>query len=228
MVRRHIRSDFAADVFVFPGGKVDDADRDPQARSVCDEGSGDALTDGMRALRLAGIRELFEEAGVLIASREDGKVVEFGGADGSLFEDYRRSVQDGEMSIVDVARVEGLTIETHRLLPFSRWITPPISHRRFDTHFFLALAPEGQEPLHDARETTAGLWIGPRDALNRYHAGDFPLVFATEKHLERLAAFPTVEPLLASTAKADLTPVMPRPIEVDGEMQFLLPGDEGY
>jgi len=229
MVRRHVRSDFASDVFVFPGGKVDEADRDPEARFHCTEPAEEpAQSPGMRALRLAGIRELYEEAGILLAYGRDGQVLRFSGREKSLFEMYRRSVQAGEMSILDVARVEELSLATDRLHAFSHWITPVSSPKRFDTYFFVAVAPEGQEPLHDRREVTAGAWIAPAAALDGFREGSFPLVFATEKQLERLDGYPSLDALVEATVLADLTPVVPRMLEANGETRFLLPGEPGY
>jgi hypothetical protein len=88
--------------------------------------------------------------------------------------------------------------------------------------------PDGQHPIHDALETTAGVWIAPAEALRLYRDGDFPLVFATERHLERMARHRSIEALIAATSAEDLEPVMPRMVQQDGEMEFLVPGDEGY
>jgi len=232
MVRRHIGSEFAADVFVFPGGKVDPADRDPTMERYtklhsdrATAGEGEVLH---RSLRLAAIRELFEEAGVLLAWRSEGQLVRFDGEQGTRFVEHRRRLQRGEMSMLDLAREEDLCFAADRLHAFSRWITPEILPRRYDTRFFVAYLPEAQEPLHDAIETTEGLWISPKEALKRYASGEFPLVFATVKHLERMSAYRSVEELTASVSTVDLEPVMPRIVESGSETLFLLPGDPGY
>src|SRR5437588_196031 len=83
--------------------------------------------------------------------------------------------------------------------------------------------PEDREPLHDARESTEGVWIAPREALTRSELGAFPLVYATVKHLERMAHYSTIESLVASVTEADLVAVTPRIIQRDGETLFLLP-----
>lgn len=231
MVRRHVRSEFAADVFVFPGGKVDEADYDPElARYVVGHPAPENELEGRTewlALRLAAIRELFEEAGVLLAYHGDDRIISLAGQ-AERFEAYRNQLHAGAISLLDLARHEDLCYAADRLHPFSRWITPLTSPRRYDSRFFVAEMPHGQEPLHDARETTASRWIAPAEALARYRRGEFPLVFATEKHLERLATYPSIEQMLAETAAADLTPVLPRPGRSGGETAFLLPGDEGY
>lgn len=231
MVRRHVRSEFAGDVFVFPGGKVDNADRDPELAAHCTghpgpEWSGDRTF--WRALRLAAVRELFEEAGVLLAHRYDEDILRLAGEEAARFSHDRQAMQSGELTLLDLARREELIYPLDRLHAISRWITPELFPRRFDTRFFVAYMPLHQDPIHDERETTASEWVAPAVALERCHRGTFPLVFATEKHLERLAGFPSIEALITSCDSSDLSPVMPKMVERDGERQFLLPGDDGY
>jgi 8-oxo-dGTP pyrophosphatase MutT (NUDIX family) len=231
MLRRHVRSDFAADVYVFPGGKVDPGDEDVRlSQFVIGPADVDDAPEGpmWQALRLAAVRELFEEAGVLLASRGAGELVRFTGPDAERFADYRRRLHDGEISLLDLARREGLAYTLDRLHPFSHWITPESFPRRFDTRFYVAYLPEDQEPLHDAVETTASSWISPKTALEEFAAGRFPLVFATQKHLERLARFASVEGMISSISPSDLEPVMPKVVNEAGEQHFLVPGDPGY
>lgn len=230
MVRRHVRSDFAADVFVFPGGKVDPADRDPGLLEVLSTDDGvqndDAGGTAWFRLRVAALRELFEEAGVILAR----EMVPVGDTEllTASRELARGNLQSGRLTMLQVAREFGWCLDITQLHHFSRWITPDTLPRRYDTHFFVARLPADQEPLHDAIETTASLWISPVDALQRAERGDFPLVFATEKHLERMARYSAIDELIAATTPADLEAVMPRIIERDGATAFLLPGDEGY
>lgn len=231
MVRRPVKSDFAANVFVFPGGKVDPGDRDPGLLELVDghplpgeEGS----TGEWKALRAAAIRELFEEAGVLLARRENGAVLDLLGADAETFDRYRRQMAAGAISLPEIARAEGLRYLGDALHPFSRWITPRPFPRRFDTRFYVAVMPPRQMPIHDRAETTASVWISPEDAIAEYEEGAFPLVFATEQHLRRMAGFASIEEMIAATEMADLEPVTPQPIERNGEQAFLLPGDDGY
>ena len=230
MVRRHVRSDFAADVFVFPGGKVDPADRDPGLLEVlaADDGAENWGAGGTAwlGLRVAAVRELFEEAGVILAREiAVGGDTELLAAARSL---ARSNLQSGSLTMLQVAREFGWCLDIMQLHPWSRWITPDTLPRRYDTHFFVARLPADQEPLHDAIETTDSLWISPADALERSERGDFPLVFATEKHLKRMVRYSTIDELIASTTRADLEAVMPRIIERDGTTAFLLPGDEAY
>jgi 8-oxo-dGTP pyrophosphatase MutT (NUDIX family) len=230
MVRRHIKSDFAADVFVFPGGKVDPADRDPAMARYCVEHPGpEAAGDPTlwRALRLAAMRELFEEAGVLLAVDRDGGLVDINGSR-ERFEIYRREVHAGRMPLRELAEREHLSYALDRLHLLSHWVTPEVLTRRFDTYFFVAILPKGQNPVHDAAETVDSVWIAPNEALQSFREGTFPLVFATERNLERMASSHSIEALIASVTPADLQPIMPRPVRDGNEMRFLIPGDEGY
>lgn len=232
MVRRHVRSDFAADVYVWPGGKVDLSDRDPDLLQLVDghpllSEDASALQE-WKAVRAAAIRELFEEAGVLLARREDGTELDLLGEDADRFDRYRRQLQAGTTSMMEIARDEGVRFIADALHAFSRWITPASFPRRFDTRFFVALAPRRQMPIHDRAETTASTWITPEEALTRFEAGDFPLVFATEQHLRRMASFHSIDEMIAACETADLEPVTPKVTENDGQQAFLLPGDAGY
>jgi 8-oxo-dGTP pyrophosphatase MutT (NUDIX family) len=114
------------------------------------------------------------------------------------------------------------------LVKFSRWITPAAVKIRFDTHFFLATLPEGQEPQVDGEECVALGWFTPQQALAAHAAGEILLVFPTIKHLEQLGDFSTVEELLAYARGREVLPVEPR-VVVEGEVaRILLPGDAGY
>jgi hypothetical protein len=150
------------------------------------------------------------------------------GQDADRFDRYRRQLQAGAIDMAGIAREEHLRYMADALHPFSRWITPVPFRRRFDTRFFVALVPDRQMPIHDRSETTASTWIAPADALQRYESGEFPLVFATEQHLRRMETFRSIEEMIAACETANLEPVTPKVIELDGEQGFLLPGDEAY
>jgi len=114
------------------------------------------------------------------------------------------------------------------LVKFSRWITPAAVKIRFDTHFFLAPLPDGQEARVDGEECIEFGWFRPARALEANRAGEISLVFPTIKHLEQLAAFATVDELLEHARGRDVEPVEPR-VLLEGEVaRVLLPGDPGY
>jgi 8-oxo-dGTP pyrophosphatase MutT (NUDIX family) len=114
------------------------------------------------------------------------------------------------------------------LVKFSRWITPAEVRTRFDTHFFLAPLPPGQEPKIDGEECVDLGWFTSQGALDAHRDGDIVLVFPTIRHLEQLSKFSSVEELLAHARERDVQPIEPKVI-VEGEVaRVLLPGDEGY
>ena len=111
---------------------------------------------------------------------------------------------------------------------FSRWITPAEVQIRFDTHFFLAELPPGQEPKVDGQECVDLGWFTPRGALQAHASGEIVLVFPTIKHLEQLGDFHSVEALLAYARGRDVQPVQPR-VVLEGEVaRIVLPGEPGY
>jgi 8-oxo-dGTP pyrophosphatase MutT (NUDIX family) len=114
------------------------------------------------------------------------------------------------------------------LVKFSRWITPAEVKTRFDTHFFLASLPEGQDATVDGEECVAHGWFTPAGALEANRAGEILLVFPTIKQLEQLAVFATASELLEHARGRTVEPVQPR-VLVEGEVaRVVLPGEPGY
>jgi 8-oxo-dGTP pyrophosphatase MutT (NUDIX family) len=114
------------------------------------------------------------------------------------------------------------------LVKFSRWITPAQVQIRFDTHFFLAPLPDGQEPRVDGDEVVELGWFTPQAALEAHAAQQIALVFPTIKHLEQLSGFASVDELIAYARERDVQPVEPK-VLLEGEVaRVLLPGDPGY
>ena len=119
-------------------------------------------------------------------------------------------------------------VDAAGLVKFSRWITPRVVTIRFDTHFFLAPIPPGQEPVIDGDEIVDMAWFTPQGALDAHAAGDLALVFPTIKHLEQLAPFESADALLAHATGREVLPVEPR-VLIEGEVaRVLLPGEPGY
>jgi 8-oxo-dGTP pyrophosphatase MutT (NUDIX family) len=207
MVRRHIKSEFVPDAFVFPGGSVKPQDAETeQTPGVCA-----AVPDGPTALgtgyRSAALRECFEEAGILLARRGDQPLA-IPPADAHRFAVFAEALRVDQTTLAAIAAHEGLILATDELLHWAHWITPEPMPKRFTTHFFLAAMPPGQEAAHDQIETSDGVWITPRDALAGAERGDFPLVFATIHQLRELA---TIEGL--ATARERYAGVVPRTIQ---------------
>jgi 8-oxo-dGTP pyrophosphatase MutT (NUDIX family) len=230
MVRRPVRSEFAPDAFVFPGGSVQQSDRDAEripglcAPIAVEQTDPTALGAGFR---VAALRECFEEAGVLLArqSRAGEAFLAVPPAEVLRFAAYRDELNHGMLTPARLAETEGLTLATDALLHWAHWITPEDFPKRFDTHFFLAAMPAGQGAAHDRLETTDGVWIVPEDALARFERGAFPLVFATIHQLRALSGLASVAAARARFTGVPLT-VMPRVVRRDGRDVILLPDEE--
>lgn len=211
MLRRRPDSGFVPGAYVFPGGALDDEDRDPRWSARCD-GHDDTtasaalgVAGGGLAYWVAAVRECFEEAGLLLARRADGSVVAPApGAEVARFDGHRHRVDRGHTDLLDVVEAEDLWVAAGDLHYFARWITPEPAPRRYDTRFFVGRAPAGQELRHDGVETVAALWARPTDALARHAAGDFELIRPTQHSLEILSDYPDADAVLAAAATAPL------------------------
>jgi 8-oxo-dGTP pyrophosphatase MutT (NUDIX family) len=115
-----------------------------------------------------------------------------------------------------------------QLVPFSRWITPVEVKVRFDTRFYLAIAPPHSAPSPDEQEIVEVSWFAPSTALDKHNAGETLLVFPTIKQLEALAGFGSADEALAAARSREVEPIMPKVVVVAGEPRILLPGDPGY
>jgi 8-oxo-dGTP pyrophosphatase MutT (NUDIX family) len=230
MVRRVIQSDFMPDVYVFPGGSVSADDRAAeQTEDICTPvGPVAADPEGRTILgsgaRAAAIRELFEEAGVLLAYRSE-EILAIPEADVPRFATYRRAFNQRKGSLVEMARAENLRLATDRLGYFAHWITPAGMPKRFDTHFFITTAPAEQQAAHDQLETSEGVWIAPQEALDRWERKAFPLVFATIHQLRELAAFQSVKEALEASATRPVTTRIPVLEQENGVVRVYLPED---
>jgi len=177
LVHRPGGADFAPGAYVFPGGSVQEDDR--------------AFADEIRA---AAVRELFEEAGILLAR---------GAGDAEckrVRDELERGATFGEA--VDSA---GLRPDLEALLLFARWVTPSQLRRRFDARFYLARLPEGQSVRPQEGEVTDWLWISPREALDR---ADLTLVYATRAVLESVAGAPDAPSLFARARALREVPIV--------------------
>jgi len=153
-----------------------------------------------------------------------GGGVDAGDGDGDGDEAAHRAAAVRELH--EEAGIE-LSPETE-LLAWSRWITPEFVQVRFDTRFYVALAPAHSPPRPDGEETTEAAWIAPGEALERHRAGELELVFPTIKHLEALLPFKSSEEVLAAARDRDVEPVLPRVVGQGAERRVVLPGEPGY
>ncbi|HIA02846.1 MAG TPA: hypothetical protein EYN66_13210 [Myxococcales bacterium] len=231
MVRRHAKSKFMAGAYVYLGGKVDDRDCNVELESVChgltaDEACrilGNKLAP-QRALGhfVAAIRETFEEAGVLLATDADGRMATLSP---DAISTYRTALQKGENSMFEVMQALDLKMDLGRLRYFSHWVTPPAEPRRFSARFFLCPVSAEQQAEFDAIETTAGLWLTPQEALDRYAERQFQTAPPTLRLLEQMSVFSSVEEALAGAPHCPVPESAPRFSNGDGFISLVLPGD---
>lgn len=205
LLRRAGASAFMPDAYVFPGGAVDPADGSPPALARIL--GADERTDP--ALSVAALRELFEEAGILIAAHRDGSALRTGESNNQqLLDEMRAAAVDGR-SLTEALQQLDLKLDARELVYYSNWITPPTRPRRFDTHFFIARAPLDQVAVADAVEVHDGLWLTPGEGLERADAGKITIMFPTRMHLKRLARYSAIDALLADARSRHVVAVMP-------------------
>ena len=239
MLRRTFTAAFASGMFVFPGGKVDEVDASTEIGEIChgltDEEASNLLQipSGGLAYWVASIRECFEEAGVLLAHDSmSGEVIRFDDPEvAARFEMERENIHDGSLALLELCKRENLHLSTHNIHYVSHWITPKGERRRFDTRFFVARAPEAQEPLHDDGETIESMWISPKEAIRRHKEGDLMLMPPTLANIEFIAAHDTADAVLEAAAKVGTpTTILPKlKVDKDGRVTGIaMPGDPGY
>lgn len=221
LMRRHSRMEFAAGVMVFPGGGVDERDRN------ADLGGLGAWAgpppqwwaqrfgiepDLAEALVCAAARETFEESGVLFAGPAGAPDSIVG--DASVYRDARRALADGTLSFADFLRTEKLELRSDLLRPWANWVTPEAERtRRYDTYFFVGALPQGQRADGQNTESDRAGWTTPEAALEDFSAGRTFLLPPTWTQLDSLAGR-TVADVLA--VQRQIAPVQPH-VEIRGD-----------
>jgi len=230
MMKRNMQSAFVPGRYLFPGGSVDPGDGLADIYAHCtgltDETASSrlGLESGGLAYWVAAIRESFEESGLLLAHSENGVPISHEQA--AELAQHRKAVATGQLAFDTLLRDAGLNLEVASLVYFAHWITPRGSPRRYDTRFFVAHAPAGQEPVHDNEEMTESVWISPPEAVERHRTGKFKLMTPTIHTLRQFAEYATADALLAGMrALPDVPTIAPR-ISKDGRR--LMPGEAGY
>ncbi len=233
MVRRHPASRFVADSYVFPGGCLDEDDCSDEMEGFCtglDQKHARLVIRDMvppefsLAAWIAGIRETFEEVGILMAydwrgcpvSLESGEIRE-------RISGYRKELYTGRMKFQDILRKEKLTLSTDRLHYYSHWITPEPLPLRYDVRFFVAEAPQNQKALHDGFELTDHVWITPQEALVSYREKRFNMVLPTIMTMKELCNFDKVDEVILSTRDKQIPAILTRMVRKGKEFVEIMP-----
>lgn len=227
LLKRHGASTVLAGAHVFPGGKVDPQDDDGATHALLDQSPRSLATrlneselSPMTAagLFVAAIREVFEECGVLFA--HGARTEHAQAVAGKLLEPHPFGKSLASLS---------LRLDTTSLQPWSRWITPrvpTVMNQRFDTRFFVAAMPDGQHACHDNVESTDGIWLSPRDALQQYWDGAIALAPPQIMTLAQLSHYTSVRQILDCTLAHPPAHMAPEPFEDDNGIRVTcFPGD---
>lgn len=230
MALRSSRSAFVPGSYVFPGGRVDDADCGEDLSTFV-QGDGRSFIrnvsagygDDMRArgIWIAAVRETFEEVGILIASpRNSSRLLSFD-SPGSRerFQGYREDLRSNRLSFREMLEREDLVVSLERLHFFSHWITPTFFPLRYDTRFFVTALPTGQEARHDGDEMTNHKWFTPREAIEGYLKNRFHMLVPQIVTLEELCRYKTVNEVIASTRNKLVSSVLTRVVFEGDEIQ---------
>jgi len=236
LLERHPASPMAPGAYAFPGGRVEEADSAPGVEEVC---SG--LTAGEAACRLgdvepparalgfwvAGLRELFEETGLLLARDRRGAPVGRAVPPERLAAARRRCRADAG-AFGALLRAAGWRLATDRMAYWAHWITPEERPVRYDARFFVAAALDDAAPEPDREEVVGFRWLTAAAALAAHAAGELTLPMVTQRILGSVADYPTVAALLAAAPAREVRAVRPRIVLHEGRERILLPEDPGW
>jgi 8-oxo-dGTP pyrophosphatase MutT (NUDIX family) len=225
MLRRQTSMAFAPGAYVFPGGSVDTRDADEEVVWTGPDAAEwgrifSAPPSLARALVCAAVRETFEESGVLLAGESPESVV----AD-TTSEDWeadRRALLDRSVSLGELLTRRGLVLRADLLRPWSRWVTPVVEPRRFDTRFFAAALPPGQRTRDVGGEASEVAWVRPSDALAAGRSGEIRLFPPTLVSLSELARCGNVDSVLSGPR--EVAPIIPEVHEREGAVWLTVPG----
>ncbi len=233
LLRRHTASAVLGGAYVFPGGKLDDADCSPDVHTYLDTssqvlhralGEPDLPEHTAAGLYVAAVREVLEECGVLYARANSSQAVAH---DAEQRLQWQQALHGG-VGFADVLQRAALRVDTQHLEPWSRWITPvqpSVTNKRFDTRFFVAVLPDGQHPMHDNIEAIDSVWLTPLEALTRYWAGDLPLAPPQIMTLASLLSHRCSQDVLNFASTRQPPTVLPEAFDDEGVRTLCYPGD---
>jgi 8-oxo-dGTP pyrophosphatase MutT (NUDIX family) len=216
LLRRNRTTGFVPGAYVFPGGRVDAADADPELRQRATGVAPESTPEDV-AFIMAAAREVLEETGVLLA----------GGAPGAYpaaadLAHWREQLMLDRATLLDVLRALDVRLDLADMVYCAHWITPLPEPRRYDTRFFLAALPSGLDARPDPREMTDAVWLTPAAALRRFAQGTLPMVFPTVKTLRALLRHRAVDTMLGAYRGRRIRPVMPRLVQTDGGVGLVI------
>jgi 8-oxo-dGTP pyrophosphatase MutT (NUDIX family) len=224
MVVRHHQIDFASGALVFPGGKVAPMDEDPAVAERCDGADPDPV---LRAVQIGAIREAFEEAGVLLARPAGSDALVDGERVLALDADIA-SLNAGAQTLREFLERENLRLACDALTRFAHWVTPEMMPKRFDTHFFLAAAPDDQVLAHDGHESVDSVWITPDQAVADAGAGTRTVIFPTLRNVEMLGQAQSVAQALEQARAREIVTVLPWTEKREDGVWLRIPEAAGY
>jgi 8-oxo-dGTP pyrophosphatase MutT (NUDIX family) len=232
LVKRHSQSRVLGGAYVFPGGKLDKQDClvEPalldQPAQALQQALGEPGLDRATAcgLHVAALRETFEECDVLLhaAQANDARAQR---------QRLREHLAAGKPFLPSLSALGLGPLQTRLIRPWSRWITPrrpSMIDRRFDTRFFIAVAPEGQEARQDGHETTEALWLTPRQAIERYWQDRLPLVPVQLITLMQINRLERAEQAMQAARSQTPIQIQPEPQDIDGQRVLCYPGDPSH
>lgn len=225
MVRRHSDAGVLGGAYVFPGGKLDKEDSEvpadwlDQTPEACAAALGEGDLDKLTAvgLHVAALRETFEECGLLLGLPEKDELVPL-----------LQAATSAGQSFAEGLHALQAPLAVGSVLPWSRWVTPrmpSMTRKRFDTRFFLAVAPEGQEAVHDNHEATEVVWLTPVAGMKQYWAGELEMAPPQLMSLCELGAFASVADAVAHARSRAPILIEPHPFDEDGRRVICYPGD---
>lgn len=233
LVRRNRKSSFVPGYYVFPGGVIDPEDWEPRAerfvRGLDRQKAAGMLPDMSHSEKalgawMAGIRETFEEVGLLIARRADGSPVTIRTKEECRrFGEHRRALIDGAMTFARVLEEENLFLPADALHYFSHWVTPEFLPQRYDVRFFVTPMPENQTAVCDGVELTHHVWLSPSAALTDYEAGAIGMVLPQIVTLRELARFQTVQDVIRTADARPVPATLTKIVQIDGQAVEVMP-----
>jgi 8-oxo-dGTP pyrophosphatase MutT (NUDIX family) len=214
MMVRHLQIEFNSGALVFPGGSVDQGDKEIVAgRELYSGGEG---------------RETWGESDPLRTPPQGSQALIDAGRAGEIAAAYRAPLCEGKTTFLNVLAENRLWLALDELVPYAHWITPEGMPKRFDTWFFLAAAPPDQLGAHDGRESTDSIWVSPREALEGGDSGRFKLPFPTTRNLIKLGKQGSVACALDDARGKPVVTVMPVMTRHNGGRQLVIPREAGY